>query len=140
MARVKKNPTPFYVINEDVNVGDFRPYNVMDYFIEEYKAKKPKDRPTTFEEFRDFVKGRSMYRFWSRCEYEILLAHWPFGSYRLHNELKEFLATNQDLTNINNSIKLDNIIMRDMSKTDVHVQVMMNIDVVVKILMENVGL
>ena len=30
-----------------------------------------------FDEFKKFVKDESMYQFWSRCEYEILLVDWP---------------------------------------------------------------
>lgn len=139
MGRIKKNPIPFYVLNEGINRNEFKPYNVMDYLIREYKEVKKSDRPTTFEEFKEFVKRKSNYMYRARCEYEILLASWPFGSYRLYVELKEFLGTNPDLDKIADGIKLDNIIMRDMKKIDVHEQIMMNLDIVTRILMENVG-
>ena len=31
----------------------------------------------TFDEFRYFVKMNSLYRFWSRCEYEIIVCGCP---------------------------------------------------------------
>lgn len=139
MGRIKKTPTPFYVLNESINRNEFEPYNVMDYLIREYRAVKKNDRPKTFEEFKEFVKRKSSYMYRARCEYEILLASWPFGSYRMHKELKEFLGTNPDLDKIVNGIKLDNIIMRDMQKIDVYEQITINLDIVTKILMENVG-
>ena len=29
------------------------------------------------EDFKQFVKDESMYQFWGRCEYEIILVDWP---------------------------------------------------------------
>lgn len=139
MTRTKKEPTPFYVLNEDINTHKFEAYDVIPYFVREYEDIKPKSkRPKTFDEFRQFVEGKSLYRYWARCEYEILLGSWPFGSHKMHTQIKEFLATNPDLDSIGGRIKFDNIIMRDMEKIDVHKQIMMNIDIVTKVLMDNV--
>ena len=138
-SKTKKEPTPFYVLNEDINTHKFEAYDVMPYFVREYEDIKPKSkRPKTFGEFRQFVEGKSLYRYWARCEYEILLGSWPFGSHKMHTQIKEFLATNPDLDSIGGRIKFDNIIMRDMEKIDVHKQIMMNIDIVTKVLMDNV--
>lgn len=65
--------TPFYVINEDVNAKEFKKYNVMPYFVNCYNEAKVKDRPKTFEEFKDFVECKSMRMYCCRCEYEIVL-------------------------------------------------------------------
>lgn len=65
----------FYTIINNFNAGTFEPYDVMPYLIDEYN--KSKDKPSTFEEFKDFVKNKSRYRWWSRCEYEIILSDWP---------------------------------------------------------------
>ena len=65
--------TPFYVINEDVNAKEFKKYNVMPYFVNCYNETKAKDRPKTFEEFKDFVECKSMRMYCCRCEYEIVL-------------------------------------------------------------------
>lgn len=138
MTKTKKEPIPFYVLNEDINTHKFEAYDVIPYFVREYYDMTQSKRPKTFDEFRKFVEGKSLYRYWARCEYEILLASWPFGSYKMHTQMKEFLATNPDLDSIDGSIKFDNIIMRDMEKIDVHNQIMMNIDIVTKVLMDNV--
>lgn len=94
----------FNVICYNINQCKFEEYDVMDYFIEKYNTARKK--PVTFEEFKKFVESESAYMFWSRCEYEIILADWP----------------NQ----------------KHAEKWDIHRQVMMNIDVITKILMENV--
>lgn len=81
----------FYVIWE--NNGDFEPYDVIPYlthsYIKRVRWKKEaelandtyEDRyrkvPETYDEFREFVKQESMYQWWSRCEYEIILRDWP---------------------------------------------------------------
>ena len=73
----RKNIIPFCVIVDDVNKRDFCAHDVMPYFINCYdEAKKHKKQPRTFEEFKEFVKGKSMYMYWGRCEWEIVLKPW----------------------------------------------------------------
>lgn len=74
----------FYVINYDTNRKRFEQYDVIPYLVGEYndlKENKPlqkiKPLPKTFEEFKKFVKNESLYRWWGRCEYEIILSCWP---------------------------------------------------------------
>lgn len=144
MARVKKNPTPFYVINRNF-YGDetFVPYDVMQYLIDSYKeTKKNKWRktPETFEEFKAFVIDVSRYQFWSRCEYEILLGKWPFGSYNMRQEMKKFIATSPNLDDYSTNIDFLNIVTRDMEKIDVYWQIKMNLETITRLLMENLGI
>lgn len=94
----------FNVIIEDINSRKFVPYDVMPYLVERYK--KAKTKPQSFDEFKVFVSKESMYQWWARCEYEIVLQSWPTGK----NE----------------------------EKIDVYWQIMMNIDVIAKLLMEEV--
>lgn len=109
MGRTKKSLTPFYVINWDVNARKFIKYDVMPYLVDCYRASKKKKRnvPTTFDEFKVFIKGQSLYMYWARCEYEIILMDWPCS--------------------------------QTYKKVDVYWQIMMNLDIVTRILMENVG-
>lgn len=103
----KKNIKPFNVINFNFNSKKFEAYDVMPYFVNCYNKEKKDKRPTTFDEFKEFVKSNSTYMYWARCEYEIIISDWP-------NE-----KTNK--------------------KIDVHWQIMNNIDVVTKLLIENVS-
>lgn len=63
----------FNVIIEDN--GKFVPYDVIPYLYDKYKEKSPK--PKTYEEMKEFVKSQSMYQWWARCEYEIIISDWP---------------------------------------------------------------
>ena len=103
----------FNVIVGNFNTGEMEYYDVMPYLVEEYKkCKKRRDKyhktPKTFEEFKEFVKAYSMYKWWARCEYEVIVTHWP--------PMKDERGF----------------------KMDVHWQVMMNIDVITRLLMESV--
>ena len=65
----------FNVIIYDINREKFEPYDVMGFFVDEYNEEE--NKPKTFDEFKEFVERKSMWRFWSRCEYEIILGDWP---------------------------------------------------------------
>lgn len=65
----------FYVIINNFNAGTFEPYDVMPYLIKEYNESK--DKPSTIDEFKDFIEKKSRYQWKSRCEYEIILSDWP---------------------------------------------------------------
>ena len=65
----------FNVIWQDFNAKKFKAYDIMPYLIREYTDSK--DKPQTFEEFKEFVEKKSRYMYWSRCEYEIIICGWP---------------------------------------------------------------
>ena len=66
----------FNVIGYNINKKEFVSYNIIPYLISQYKIKR--NKPKTFDEFKEFVKNESMYQWWSRCEYEIILSPWPY--------------------------------------------------------------
>lgn len=138
----KRNPIPFNVVMFNHNKREVEAYNIMPYLMDCYANTKKKKRlktPVTFEEFKQFVKDESRYMYWSRCEWEVLVAHWPFGSKRMTDELKAFLKKDVNLDDYGQHIDFLNIIIRDMDKMDVFWQIMNNHDVVTRLLMENVG-
>lgn len=79
----------FNVINFDVNVRVFKPYEVLGYFESVYKENKKK--LSSFQEFKNFIESESRYRFWARCEYEIILTDWPVQEisekWDIHNQI-----------------------------------------------------
>lgn len=104
----------FYVINYNCNTQKFERYDVIPYLAEYYNSlkndkvlKKWYPAPETFDEFKDFVIRESMYKWWGRCEYEIILLDWPC------KKVEE--------------------------KWDIYEQIMMNLDIVTKLLMISVN-
>lgn len=65
----------FYVINSSINRQAIEPYDVIPHLVDEYS--KSKKKPVSFEEFRDFIDSEAKYQWWGRCEYEIIVSHWP---------------------------------------------------------------
>ena len=124
----------YNVIYFNCNAKTFEPYNVMPYFVNCYKEEKKK--PKTSEELKQFVQAKSIHMYWARCQYECLIAQWPFGSYRIKEDLKKFFASDFDIEKIEDNVKFYNIIMQDMYKIDIHEQIMMNIDIITDILAE----
>lgn len=85
----------FNVIINDFNSGTFEPYDVMPYLMREYN--KAKDKPSTFEEFKNFVEKEAKYQWWSRCEYEIILSDWPGQRHHSKIDVYEQVMMNIDI-------------------------------------------
>lgn len=126
--------------------GKIREYDILPYFRNCWKDKYNKDEkekikaakyPTKRKQLlKEWVQNKSRYMFWARCEWEMLIGSWPYGSKRINDRMKEFMSESRDLDNYNDSIVLDNIITSDMEKIDVHRQVDMNIDIITDILFQ----
>lgn len=105
----------FNVIVGNFNSGKFEAYDVIPYLVSRYNEARK--RPRTIEEFKEFIEEEAAYHWWGRCEYEILLFPWP---YKANEEglIEDF---------------------KQAKKIDIYQQLMMNIDVVTKILMDVVN-
>ena len=124
----------FNVLLRDFNKKKPIPYDVLPYFRREW-TERYKDIPVkTKEDLKKWIRDLSQYQFWSRCEYEFLIAKWPFGGWQLTEDMEKFIATNPDLKDNKTNIDMCNIITKEMDVIDVHEQIMMNIDIVTDIL------
>ena len=77
MEKQSEKKKSFYVLNWDFNTDDLEEYDILPYFRECYKKLNKNKRPKTVNEWKDFVKNKGMYQFWSRCQYEIIVTGWP---------------------------------------------------------------
>ena len=125
----------------DFNRKKYEAYDVLPYFRNIWRGhrfnwdKDYNEIPVkTKEQLKEWIIDWARYQFWARCEYEFLMASWPFGSHSMTEEMKEFLKTNPDIDNYDDDLRFRNIIIRDMVKIDVFEQLMMNIDILVDIL------
>jgi len=121
----------FNVINFNFNSKRFEPYNVIPYLVKCYN--KEENKPKTFDEFKEFVRNESMYRWWSRCEYEIVLSPWPYTPSPSESYDKK---EEDDIEAWKEHWKKH---LNECQKIDVHYQVMMNIDVITKLFMSVVN-
>ena len=119
----------FNVINFDFNNKTFESYNIIPYLLSCYNEEK--NKPKTFDEFKNFIKNKSMYRWWSRCEYEIILSPWPYVSSPSERYDKK---GEDDIEAWKEHWKKH---LQECKKIDVHYQVMMNIDVITTLVMES---
>ena len=131
----------FKVLLMDFNRKKYEAYDVLPYFRNIWRGHRfnwdkdyNKIQVNTNEQLKELIIDCARYQFWARCEYEFLMASWPFGSHSMTEEMKEFLKTNPDIDNYDDDLRFCNIIIRDMVKIDVYEQLMMNIDILVDIL------
>lgn len=85
----------FNVIIEEINSKKFVPYNVIPYLEKCYREKK--DKPITLDEFKTFIEKSSMYQWWSRCEYEVILKSWPSGDFEKKIDVHQQVMMNIDV-------------------------------------------
>lgn len=121
----------FNVIEYDWTKRTKSEYDVLPYFRRVWNDKKfnfDKNEVKTKEDLKKWIMRASHYQYWARCEYEFLIAPWPFGSKKMLDELQKIEIKQE------NSIEISNIIIEDMYKIDIHEQIMMNIDIITEIL------
>ena len=90
----------FNVLHLNFNKNEVEPYDILPYFRDCWKAKcykeevnkikETKSKNKRIELLKNFIQDRSLYMFWARCEWEFLVAHWPFGSKQMYEEIKKF--------------------------------------------------
>ena len=108
----------FFVLMWDFNSDSLVHYDVMPYLRDSYKERVKMDKkylkrkdcdiesneykkyyktPETLDEFKEFIRGKSRYRFWSRCEYEMILHGWPQQKNDYKLDVHEQIMMNIDI-------------------------------------------
>lgn len=96
----------FYVLTWDFNKDNIEHYDVLPYFrdrLEERIEKNENDEdeyfkvPKSFDEFKKFVEDESLYQFWSRCEYEMIVHGWPVKRNDYKIDVHEQIKMNLDV-------------------------------------------
>lgn len=109
--------TKFNVLTWDFNTDKLKHYNIIPYFIERYKERVERsedetikhnidnypehktrfDVPQTIDEFKKFVEDESMYMFWSKCEWEMIIHGWPVQREKYKIDVHEQIMMNIDV-------------------------------------------
>lgn len=97
----------FNVLLWDFNTDTLIHYDVLPHFRNCYKERKAKSSkrqenkytkvPKTLDEFKEFVELESQYRFWSRCEYEMICQGWPKQKNEYKLDIHEQIMMNIDI-------------------------------------------
>lgn len=87
----------FNVLFWDFNQDKLTYYDVLPYFRECYNECKKSERPKTFGDFKKFIERKSSYRFWSRCEYEMICHGWPVRRNDYKLDIHEQIMMNIDI-------------------------------------------
>jgi hypothetical protein len=112
---IMKEPV-YNVILWDINRDTLEYYDVMPYFINEWKEEKKKKHktwnldalhtgdniknnkmPETYDEFKKFILDKSMYQFWARCEYECIVSGWPVKKNEVKIDAYDQIKANIDV-------------------------------------------
>ena len=72
--KVKKSNLKWYVLKYDPNLNQIVNYNVMIGLAEILHKKIKKKEVYDKNSLKEFLKREFMYRYWSKCEYEILVS------------------------------------------------------------------
>jgi hypothetical protein len=118
--------------------GKVEYYDVLPYLRSCWREKRKyarikREKVKSKEDLKEWIRGESSYMFRARCQYEFLLANWPFGNKQMFDDLKVWLPV-YNIGDWEHDIKFCNIIMRSMEKIDIYDQIMMNIDAITDIL------
>lgn len=67
----------WYVYNESMSDRRIKVFNVFDHASFSKDVCKLRKKKLSREEFSKELKSISMYYFWSKCEYEVVITSWP---------------------------------------------------------------
>ena len=112
----KKENKKFNVLTWDFNGDKLEHYDVLPYFRDCYAERKKKAKgkriqkimaenpgmkkyygvPATFDEFKEFIMDESRHRYWSRCEWEMIVHGWPVRKNDYKVDVHEQVMMNLD--------------------------------------------
>lgn len=92
----------FNVLMWDFNHDELIHYDVLPYLrevIEENLKRKNKNIKVikSFDDLKELIEKESMYRYWSRCEYEMIIHGWPVQKKDYKIDIHEQIMMNIDV-------------------------------------------
>lgn len=104
----------FKVINWDTNSDRLVHYDVMPYIYSEFEKYRKRNKlaikNVTFEELKKFINDTAKYRYWSRCEYEVIVTGWPVSKNTYKLDVYEQIKMNLD--------NITQLMLEDLQKKD----------------------
>lgn len=89
----------FNVIWWDFNKKEPEAYDIMPFLVNSYFDKSRKERPKISDKtaIKDFIKRMSLWMWWGRTEYEIILSDWPCNRYNEKIDIYYQIMMNLDI-------------------------------------------
>lgn len=81
----------FNVLHWNFNSDSIEPYDILPYFRENCAKCE------NHESFKREIERASRYRFWARCEYEMICSGWPVQKNRYKLDIHEQIMMNIDI-------------------------------------------
>ena len=96
MVMANKELKKFNVLNWGFNTDNIEHYDVLPYLRECVKKSKKKEPIETLDDMKKFVEQKSLYMFWSRCQYEMIIHGWPVQKNNYKIDVHEQVMMNID--------------------------------------------
>ena len=93
LKSLEKDTEYFMNILDNLNFDKLVDSKDMPYIKKSKKLKTPE----TFEECKKFILDKSMYMYWSRCEYECIVHCWPVKKNEYKLDVYEQIEMNIDV-------------------------------------------
>ena len=74
---MKKPTFTWNVLNWDFNSDKLEVYDVGYRFVNAVDSARLSSLPKNYTELDDYLNSEAHYRFWAKCEYEIIITGWP---------------------------------------------------------------
>lgn len=89
----------FNVIWWDFNKNEPEAYDIMPALLDEYLHKRRKYKPKIKDRVAmvQFVRQYSLYQWWGRCEYEIIIRNWPTQDLQVKWDIYKQIEMNLDI-------------------------------------------
>ena len=89
----------FNVIWWDFNKKEPEAYDIMPFLVNSYFDEKRKERPKISDKtaIKDFIKRMSLWMWWGRCEYEIIIRNWPTQDLSVKWDIHKQIQMNLDI-------------------------------------------
>ena len=74
---MKKPTFTWNVLNWDFNSDKLEVYDVGYRFVNAVDSDRLASLPKNYTELDDYLNSEAHYRFWAKCEYEMIITGWP---------------------------------------------------------------
>lgn len=95
----------WFVYYENVNTKEIEQFDIFRHASFNKDIQKLKKKKLSLEEFDKELDRKSMYYFWSKSEYEVIITSWP-----AYIDREEYIRITNEITDIKNKDKIFKVV------------------------------